>query len=173
MRHGKKFNSLGRTSAHRHAMLANMAVSLLTHKRIWTTVAKAKALRRYVEPLITRARTDTTHSRRVVFARLRDKAVIKQLYGPIVARIGDRPGGYTRVLRTGARKGDGAECCMMELVDFNTQYGQTSASSADTAEQPTPKRKRTRRAGAKKATPQPKPDAPDATQAQKKDPKDA
>lgn len=119
MRHGKKFNHLGRKSAHRKAMLSNMAASLIIHKRIKTTVAKAKALRVYVEPLITKSKTDTTHSRRVVFSYLQNKEAVKELFGEIRDKILDRPGGYTRILKTGNRLGDNAEMAMIELVDFN------------------------------------------------------
>jgi large subunit ribosomal protein L17 len=119
MRHNKKVNHLGRKSAHRKAMLANMASSLLIHKRISTTLAKAKALRSYVEPLITKGKSDTTHSRRVVFSYLQDKEAVSELFREISAKIGDRPGGYTRILKTGNRLGDNAEMCIMELVDYN------------------------------------------------------
>ena len=122
MRHGKKFNHLGRTKSHRKAMLSNMANSLIEHKRITTTVAKAKALRKFIEPIITRAKNDTTHSRRTVFATLRSKESIKALYGEIATKIGDRPGGYTRVLKLGNRLGDNAEMAMIELVDYNELY---------------------------------------------------
>lgn len=121
MRHGKKFNHLGRTASHRKAMLSNMASSLLISdkKRIITTLAKAKALRVYIEPLITKARTDTTHSRRTVFSYLRDKEAVKQLFGEVITKIGDRPGGYCRILKLGPRKGDNAEMALIELVDYN------------------------------------------------------
>lgn len=119
MRHNKKFNHLGRKSAHRQAMLSNMASSLILHKRIETTIAKAKALRIYVEPLITKSKDDTTHSRRVVFSYLQSKEAVTELFRNVSAKIGDRPGGYTRILRTGNRLGDNAEMCLMELVDFN------------------------------------------------------
>ncbi len=119
MRHNKKVNHLGRKSAHRKAMLANMASSLIQHKRISTTLAKAKALRMYVEPLITKAKSDTTHSRRVVFSYLQDKEAVSELFREISAKIADRPGGYTRILKTGTRLGDNAEMCIMELVDYN------------------------------------------------------
>jgi len=119
MRHNKKFNHLGRKSAHRQAMLSNMATSLILHKRIETTLAKAKALRMYVEPLITKSKEDTTHSRRIVFSYLQSKEAITELFRTISEKIGDRPGGYTRILRTGNRLGDNAEMCLMELVDFN------------------------------------------------------
>lgn len=119
MRHGKKFNHLGRTAPHRKAMLSNMASSLILHKRISTTVAKAKALRKYVEPLITKSKTDSTHSRRVVFSYLQDKETVKVLFDEISEKVNDRPGGYTRIIKTGNRLGDNAEMCMMELVDYN------------------------------------------------------
>ena len=119
MRHNKKFNHLGRTKSHREAMLANMATSLITHKRIFTTLAKAKALRMYVEPLINKAKEDTTHSRRVVFGYLQDKHVITELFQEVATKVADRPGGYTRILKTGNRLGDNAQMCMIELVDYN------------------------------------------------------
>ena len=119
MRHNKKVNHLGRKSAHRQALLSNMASSLILHKRIFTTVAKAKALRVYVEPLITKAKEDSTHNRRVVFSYLENKEAITELFRNVIVKIGDRPGGYTRILRTGNRLGDNAEMCMMELVDYN------------------------------------------------------
>lgn len=119
MRHNNKVNHLGRKSSHRKAMLSNMASSLILHKRIITTVAKAKALRTYVEPLVTKAKEDTTHSRRVVFSYLENKEAVTELFRNVVVKIGDRPGGYTRILRTENRLGDNAEMCMMELVDFN------------------------------------------------------
>ena len=119
MRHGKKFNHLGRTSSHRKAMLANMASSLIVNKRINTTLAKAKELRKYVEPLITKAKDDSTHSRRTVFSYLQNKDSVKELFGEVVDKVGNRPGGYTRIIKTGFRLGDNAEMCMMELVDFN------------------------------------------------------
>lgn len=119
MRHNKKFNHLGRTSSHRKAMLANMAVSLIRHKRISTTLAKAKALRVYVEPLITKSKEDTTHSRRTVFSYLQNKEAVTELFRDISVKVADRPGGYTRILRTGFRLGDNAEMCIIELVDYN------------------------------------------------------
>jgi large subunit ribosomal protein L17 len=122
MRHAKKNNHLGRTSAHREAMLSNMAASLLLHKRISTTLAKAKELRKYIEPLITRGKEDTTHSRRVVFSYLQNKFAVSELFREISQKIGDRPGGYTRILKTGFRKGDNAEMCIIELVDYNETY---------------------------------------------------
>jgi len=119
MRHGKKFNHLGRTAPHRKAMLSNMASSLILHKRITTTVAKAKALRQYVEPLITKSKTDSTHSRRVVFSYLQDKESVKVLFEEVSEKVNERQGGYTRIIKTGNRLGDNAEMCIMELVDFN------------------------------------------------------
>lgn len=119
MRHGKKFNHLGRKTAHRSAMLSNMASSLIKHKRINTTVAKAKALRKFIEPILTKSKTDDTHSRRVVFSYLQDKESVTELFNNVAGKIANRPGGYTRIIKTGARLGDNAEMCMMELVDFN------------------------------------------------------
>ena len=144
MRHNKKVNHLGRKSAHRKAMLANMASSLLIHKRISTTLAKAKALRMYVEPLITKAKDDTTHSRRVVFSYLQDKDAVSELFREISAKIADRPGGYTRILKTGTRLGDNAEMCIMELVDYNEAMLAAKDDAAKT------KKRRSRRGGAKK-----------------------
>lgn len=141
MRHGKKFNKLGRQKPHREAMMSNMASSLILHKRINTTVSKAKALRVYVEPLITKSKSDTTHSRRVVFSYLRDKDALAELFRDVAPKIADRPGGYTRIIKTGQRLGDRAEMCMMELVDFNDMMlGGKEAKKAKT----------TRRAGKKK-----------------------
>ncbi len=140
MRHNKKFNHLGRTSSHRKATLANMATSLVLHKRIETTVAKAKALKMYVEPLVTRSKEDTTHSRRVVFSYLKDKHAVTELFRVIAPAVGDRPGGYTRILKTGFRLGDAADICIIELVDFNETYRDgVTASGAPKA--------RTRRGG--------------------------
>lgn len=122
MRHAKKINHLGRTASHRKAMLSNMAASLLKHKRIFTTVAKAKALRKYIEPLITRSKEDTTHNRRIVFSYLQDKTAVSTLFRDIAPKVAPRPGGYTRIIKTSFRKGDSAEMCLMELVDFNEIY---------------------------------------------------
>lgn len=144
MRHNKKFNHLGRKSAHRKAMLANMANSLIFHKRISTTVAKAKALKMYVEPLITKAKNDTTHSRRVVFSYLKSKTAVSVLFRDVMEKVGDRPGGYTRILKTGNRLGDNAEMCIIELVDFNENM--LAAKEEKT------KSRRSRRGGAKKKT---------------------
>ena len=123
MRHGKKFNHLGRKTAHRKAMLSNMAGSLIEHKRVMTTVQKAKALRKVIEPLVTRSKENTTHNRRVAFAVLRQKEVVTELFNVVGPKVGDRPGGYTRIIKTGNRQGDNAEMCMIELVDFNDMYG--------------------------------------------------
>lgn len=136
MRHGKKFNHLSRTKSHRKAMLSNMACSLIQHKRINTTVAKAKALRGFVEPLITKSKDDSTHSRRVVFSYLNDKYAVTELFREVAPKVGERAGGYTRIIRTGNRLGDNAEMCMMELVDFNELY---------VSEGKTPAKKKTRR----------------------------
>jgi large subunit ribosomal protein L17 len=145
MRHNKKVNHLGRKSAHRKAMLSNMASSLLVHKRISTTIAKARALRSYVEPLITKAKDDTTHSRRVVFSYLQDKDAVSELFRNIAAKIADRPGGYTRILKTGNRLGDNAEMCIIELVDYN------EAMLAAKDEAAKGKKRRSRRGTGKKA----------------------
>ncbi len=123
MRHGNKINHLGRTTSHRHAMLSNMATSLIISKRIVTTVAKAKELRKYIEPLVTKAKNDSTHSRRMVFRYLQNKEGVKELFGNVANKVADRPGGYTRILKTGNRLGDNAEMCMMEFVDFNDLLG--------------------------------------------------
>ncbi|NCG30310.1 MAG: 50S ribosomal protein L17 [Bacteroidetes bacterium] len=130
MRNRNKINQLSRTSSHRSAMMANMASSLIQHKRITTTVAKAKALRGYVEPLITKSKDDTTHSRRLAFRKLKDKDAVSELFREVGPKVGDRPGGYTRIIKTGFRQGDSAEMCMMELVDFNEIY--TSEKKAAT-----------------------------------------
>lgn len=122
MRHGKKVNHLGRTSSHREALLSNMAASLILNKRINTTLAKAKALRKYVEPLITKSKSDSTHSRRVVFSYLQNKYAVTELFREVSAKVADRPGGYTRIIKLGNRPGDAAELAMIELVDFNTMY---------------------------------------------------
>jgi large subunit ribosomal protein L17 len=122
MRHGKKFNHLGRQTAHRAAMLSNMACSLIEHKRISTTIAKAKALRVYVEPILTKSKDDTTHNRRTTFSYLKSKEAVTELFRTVAPKIADRPGGYTRIIRTGYRLGDNAEMCLIELVDFNEVY---------------------------------------------------
>jgi large subunit ribosomal protein L17 len=158
MRHGKKINHLGVKTGHRKLMLANLANSLIMHKRIETTLAKAKALRVYVEPLITKSKNDTTHSRRTVFAYLRSKYAVKELFSAVAEKIGQRPGGYTRILKTGFRHGDAAEMALIELVDFNAAYN--VASQKSTA-------KKTTRRGSKKsaAAPDAKPVA-EATKAE-------
>ncbi|MFM2207689.1 MAG: ribosomal protein [Bacteroidota bacterium] len=143
MRHNRTHNHLGRTASHRHALLSNMASSLILAKRINTTLAKAKALRVYVEPIITRSKNDTTHSRRMVFSYLQNKEAVSELFREIAPKVADRPGGYTRIIKMGNRPGDNAEMCMMELVDFNTLMGGKS-SGAGAA------KKSTRRSGAKK-----------------------
>lgn len=130
MRHNKKFNHLGRTNTHRNAMLSNMACSLIKHKRIFTTVAKAKALRVFVEPLITKSKEDTTHSRRVVFSVLQDKYAVTELFNDISQKIADRPGGYTRIIKTGHRLGDNAAMCFIELVDYNENMLKTASKKA-------------------------------------------
>lgn len=122
MRHGKKVNHLGRQAGHRKLMLANMACSLIEHKRINTTVAKAKALKQYIEPLVTKSKDDTTHNRRIVFAYLRNKYAVTELFREVAAKVGDRPGGYTRIIKLGNRLGDNADMAMIELVDFNELY---------------------------------------------------
>ncbi|MGJ8593996.1 MAG: 50S ribosomal protein L17 [Aquaticitalea sp.] len=159
MRHGKKINHLGRKTAHRKSMLANMACSLIEHKRINTTVAKAKALKQFVEPLITKSKEDTTHKRRIVYARLRQKEAVAELFRDVAPKVGDRPGGYTRIIKLGNRLGDNADMAMIELVDFNEIY------NADKQ----PKKKTTRRSRSKKtddtATPVVTPKAEKATEA--------
>ncbi len=132
MRHNKKFNHLGRTASHRASMLANMASSLIMHKRITTTLAKAKALKKYVEPLITRSKSDTTTSRRVVFRYLQDKYAVKELFGTVAAKVADRPGGYTRVIKLGLRQGDAAEIAFIELVDFDENMAKTPKAEKKT-----------------------------------------
>lgn len=132
MRHNKKFNHLGRTASHREAMLANMAISLIMHKRITTTLAKAKALKKYVEPLITRSKDDSTNSRRVVFSYLQNKFALKELFGEVAAKVGDRPGGYTRIIKLGTRQGDAAPICFIELVDFDENMAKTTTKKKAT-----------------------------------------
>jgi len=132
MRHNKSINHLGRTSSHRKAMLSNMSSSLIIHKRISTTVAKAKALKKYIEPLITKAKTDTTHNRRIVFSYLEDKNTVAELFREVAVKVGDRPGGYTRILRTGTRLGDNADMCIIELVDYNTAMLEAKESKSKT-----------------------------------------
>jgi large subunit ribosomal protein L17 len=161
MRHGDKINNLGRKKAHREALLSNLTCQLIQYKRIVTTLAKAKALRVYAEPLITKAKENTTHQRRVVFSYLQDKEAIKELFGTVIEKIGGRPGGYTRIIKLGTRPGDNAEQALIELVDFNEIYGKGKEEKKAPA-------KRTRRAGGtakKKATTETAPEA-DASDAQ-------
>ena len=158
MRHNKKFNHLGRKSAHRNAMLANMACSLILNKRIVTTVAKAKALRIYVEPMITRSKDDSTVSRRTVFAMLQSKEAVTELFREISQKVAERPGGYTRIIKLGTRLGDSAEMCMMELVDYNETYSANDKKATKVA-------KATRRRGGKKKTETPAVEEAQATEA--------
>lgn len=146
MRHGDKVKNLSRTKAHRDALLSNLACQLIEHKRIVTTLAKAKALRVYVEPLITKGKSNTTHQRRVVFSYLQDKEAIKELFGNVADKVGGRPGGYTRIIKLGTRTGDNAETAMIELVDFNEIYGKGREEAKTTT-------KKTRRAGGAKKKP--------------------
>jgi len=143
MRHNKNFNHLSRTADHRRAMLANMAISLIMHKRITTTLAKAKALKKYVEPLITRSKDDSTNSRRVVFSYLQNKEALKELFGAVAQKVGDRPGGYTRIIKLGTRQGDAAQVCFIELVDFDENMLKTPKAEKKT--------RRSRRSSAKAA----------------------
>jgi len=144
MRHGKKVNHLGRKTAHRKSMLANMACSLIEHKRINTTVAKAKALKQFVEPMITKSKEDTTHNRRIVMSRLRQKDAVTELFRDVAVKIGDRPGGYTRIIKLGNRLGDNADMAMIELVDYNEIYNAGKETKKTT--------RRSRRGGSSKAT---------------------
>lgn len=161
MRHGKKFNHLGRKAAHRKAMLSNMATSLILHKRISTTLAKAKELKKYVEPLVSRAKEDTTHNRRIAFSYLKSKDAIIALFGEISSKVGTRPGGYTRIIKTGFRLGDNAEMCIIELVDFN----ELMLKDAKPAKKTT---RRSRRSSGKAATEAP---ATPAAEAKSEEPK--
>ena len=145
MRHNKNFNHLGRQAGHRKAMLSNMASSLILHKRIETTVAKAKAVRQFVEPLVTRSKEDTTHSRRVVFSYLKQKEAVTELFCTIAPKIAERPGGYTRILKTGFRLGDGADMCIIEFVDFNEAYTTGVAPTAAAPAEAKPKTRRSRK----------------------------
>ena len=142
MRHGDKINNLGRTASHRKALLSNLAIQLIAHKRIVTTLAKAKALRTYIEPLITKGKDNTTHQRRVVFSYLQDKEAVTELFGNIATKVAGRPGGYTRIIKLGTRVGDNAETALIELVDFNEVYGKGKGEVKEAAAG-----KRTRRAG--------------------------
>ena len=155
MRHNKKFNHLGRTASHRKAMLSNMAISLIMHKRITTTVAKAKALKKYVEPLVTRSKDDTTNSRRVVFSYLQNKYAVTELFKTVAPKVGDRPGGYTRIIKLGSRQGDAADVCFIELVDFDENMAKAPKAAKKT--------RRSRRSSS--ATPSEAPVAAAATEA--------
>ena len=143
MRHGDKINNLGRTASHRKALLKNLASELIKHKRINTTLAKAKALRTFIEPLVTKAKDNTTHQRRIVFSYLQNKEAVTELFGPIAEKVGGRPGGYTRIIKLGIRVGDNAETAMIELVDFNEIYGKGKGEVKEAA-------KKTRRGGSRK-----------------------
>ena len=151
MRHNKNYNHLGRQAGHRKALMSNMASSLILHKRIETTLAKAKAVRQYVEPLVTKSKEDTTHSRRVVFSYLKQKEAVTELFRTIAPKIANRPGGYTRILKTGFRLGDAAEMCIIEFVDFNDAYTLGTTPTAATAAEAKPKTRRSRKSTAKKA----------------------
>jgi large subunit ribosomal protein L17 len=155
MRHGDKINNLSRTASHRRALLSNLSIQLITHKKIVTTLAKAKALRTYVEPLITKSKDNTTHQRRIVFSHLQDKVAVEELFGTIATKIAGRPGGYTRIIKLGARVGDNAETALIELVDFNEIYGKGKGEAKEATG------KKTRRAGGsrKKAAPSDKAEA--------------
>ena len=162
MRHNKKFNHLGRTASHRNAMLANMAISLIMHKRITTTLAKAKALKKYVEPLITRSKDDTTNSRRVVFSYLQNKFAVTELFKVISEKVANRPGGYTRIIKLGTRQGDAAEVCFIELVDFDENMAKAPKAAKKT--------RRSRKAAATEASAAEAPVA-EATEAPAEEPK--
>ena len=172
MRHNKNFNHLGRQAGHRKARLSNMASSLILHKRIETTVAKAKAVRQFIEPIVTRSKEDTTHSRRVVFSYLKQKEAVTELFRTIAPKIAERPGGYTRILKTGFRLGDGADMCIIEFVDFNEAYtlGVTPAAAAAAEAKPKTRRSRAKKSeateeGAEKKAATKAPKAPKATAA--------
>ncbi|MCW3109849.1 MAG: ribosomal protein [Segetibacter sp.] len=164
MRHGDKINNLGRTASHRAALLSNLASQLIANKRITTTLAKAKALRTYVEPLITKAKENTTHQRRIVFSHLQDKEAIKELFDVVRLKIEGRPGGYTRIIKLGTRVGDNAELALIELVDYNDVYGKGTTTQAEAAGKRT-RRGRTRRAGEGTTTTAADTTAPEATTA--------
>lgn len=177
MRHNKNFNHLGRQAGHRKALLSNMASSLILHKRIETTVAKAKAVRQFVEPLVTKAKEDTTHSRRVVFSYLKQKEAVTELFRTIAPKIAERPGGYTRILKTGFRLGDGADMCIIEFVDFNEAYTLGITPTAAAEAKPKTRRSRSKKSmvvegETKKKAAAPKvPKAPKATTAKAAAPK--
>jgi large subunit ribosomal protein L17 len=173
MRHGKKVNHLGRTASHRKAMLSNMAASLLKNKRIETTVAKARELRKFVEPLITRSKSDTTHSRRMAFSYLQDKESVKSLFGEVAGRVATRPGGYTRIIKMGHRLGDNAEMCLIELVDFNDMLVKGEATKKAKTRRGSKKKAEGKEEAAPKAEKQPKAEkAPKAKKEDKPEPKD-
>lgn len=151
MRHGKTINHLGRKAGHRAALLMNLSIALIQHKRIFTTLAKAKALKKHIEPLITKSKTNTTHNRRVVFSYLSNKEAVTELFSTIAGKVAERPGGYVRVIRTGFRKGDGAEMAMIELVDFNEVYTNTKKRRSEQSTSAPSKSKRTRRGKSKVA----------------------
>jgi large subunit ribosomal protein L17 len=157
MRHGDKINNLGRTASHRRALLSNMACELIVHKRIVTTLAKAKALRTYIEPLITKAKDNTTHQRRIVFSYLQDKEATGELFGAVAEKVAGRPGGYTRVIKLGIRHGDNAETALIELVDFNEIYGKGKSE----AKEPAKKTRRSRATTKKTETPAAESQAPE------------
>jgi len=156
MRHGDKIKNLSRTASHRKALLSNLACQLIQHKRIVTTLAKAKALRVYVEPLITKGKDNTTHQRRVVFSYLQDKLAVIELFGPVAEKVAGRPGGYTRIIKLGTRVGDNAETALIELVDFNDVYGKGKGEAKEAG-------RRTRRGGSKKKSSEAAPEVPAAT----------
>ncbi len=167
MRHGKKFNHLGRTDSHRAAMLSNMATSLIMHKRVTTTVAKAKALRLYVEPLLTKSKTDTTHNRRIVFSYLQDKESVTVLFREVATKIAERNGGYTRIIKTGTRFGDAAEMCFIELVDYNEIYNpKGEVKKAKTTRRGRTSAAKTAPANSAPANTEPKPATPKSATAQ-------
>jgi large subunit ribosomal protein L17 len=168
MRHGDKINNLSRTASHRRALLSNLTIQLITHKKIVTTLAKAKALRTYVEPLITKAKDNTTHQRRIVFSYLQDKVAVEELFGTVATKVAGRPGGYTRIIKLGARVGDNAETALIELVDFNEIYGKGKGEAKEATG------KKTRRAGGsrkKAATAEAAPAAEANTEAAPAEPK--
>jgi large subunit ribosomal protein L17 len=163
MRHGDKINNLGRTASHRKALLSNLAIQLIAHKRIVTTLAKAKSLRTYIEPLITKAKDNTTHQRRVVFSYLQDKEAVTELFGAVATKVGGRPGGYTRIIKLGTRVGDNAETALIELVDFNEVYGKGKGEAKEATG------KKTRRAGGRKKAAPAAEAAPEAKEAKKEE----
>ena len=151
MRHGDKINNLGRKTAHRHALMMNMAIALIENKRIFTTLAKAKALRTYIEPLITKSKEDSTHSRRMAFSYLKNKEAVSTLFKDVAVKVAERNGGYTRIIKTGNRQGDAAEMAMIELVDFNEIYNNKGKSTAEAAKPKTRRSRGAKKTGAKKS----------------------